>query len=139
MIETVIQLEAKNLKRGVGGGGAADGKSDASIRGKKNIYISIKAAGDCGGLSKQDERKSDDSISNRNSKKQQGGGDSPHCRGHRIPEKNRYVVVVENVCGGPWIYSARESNMLIVEELRMDPWSCSCKALCCSPFVMAAE
>ena len=40
--------------------------------------------------------------------------------GHRIPEGHRCLVVVENVCGGPWIYSARESNMPIVEELRMD-------------------
>ena len=29
-------------------------------------------------------------------------------------------MVVENMCIGPWIYSARESNMPIAEELRMD-------------------
>ena len=28
-------------------------------------------------------------------------------------------MAVENICG-PWIYSARESNMPIVEELRRD-------------------
>ena len=28
--------------------------------------------------------------------------------------------MVENVLVGPWIYSARESNMPIVEELRME-------------------
>ena len=30
---------------------------------------------------------------------------------YRIPEGNRYLVVVENMCNCPWIYSARESNM----------------------------
>ena len=29
------------------------------------------------------------------------------------PTKNRYLVVVENVCGGRWIYSARESTLLL--------------------------
>ena len=45
-----------------------------------------------------------------------------HCRGYRIPEESRYLVVGENMnmCIGPRIYSARESNMPIVEELRMD-------------------
>ena len=43
-----------------------------------------------------------------------------HCRGCRILEGNRYLVVVENMCDGPWIYSARESSMPIVEELRRD-------------------
>ena len=47
----------------------------------------------------------------------EGGGET-HCQGYRTPEKSRYLaVVVENMCNGPWIYSARE---LIVEELRMD-------------------
>ena len=31
----------------------------------------------------------------------QGGGGETHCQEYRIPEGNRYLVVVENVCGGP--------------------------------------
>ena len=37
-----------------------------------------------------------------------------------VGENPRREQVVENICGGPWIYSARESNMQTVEELRMD-------------------
>ena len=59
-----------------------------------------------------------------------------HSRKYRIPEENRRLVLVENICG-PWIYSARESNMPIVEELRMDVPGPVVDY--CSPFVMAAE
>ena len=48
------------------------------------------------------------------------GGGETHRQGYRIPEGSKYLVVVENVLVGPRIYSARESNMPIVEELRME-------------------
>ena len=48
----------------------------------------------------------------------------PTARGTGIPEGSRYLVVVENVLVGPRIYSARESNMPIVEELRMEVPGC---------------
>ena len=54
------------------------------------------------------------------------------------------LVVVENVLVGPRIYSARESNMTIVEELRMEVpgpenlCDISLQGALLGPFVMAA-
>ena len=43
-----------------------------------------------------------------------------HCRGYLIPEGNGYLVVVKDRICGPWIYSARESNLSEMDELRID-------------------
>ena len=67
-----------------------------------------------------DYRKSDESLRGAFSSPKIQKSRAVRGRGVRYCWGVPYPVVVENVCGGPWIYSARESNTPIVEELRMD-------------------